>query len=260
MSRLRGDMFSIRSVVTSGQSLKRVYGESKRKTVLAGIVAGTYAVAMVSRFAPRLADAIGKGANKVFGGRETRVGRGVEVPRQEEGSVQDGVRRARDGGGNVQGSKPVRKGTVNKLDRLVEEGGNIFAEHKNVRYIVKGEALRLLSQIVEGCKRYNEDGGGTLKVTYDLSNTVEGELLVKVEGNILKVNEKGIYSIVGNVFYEYGRMDKNEGLNRLVSEYTVRHIHLMVLMLLAYEKDLFEIEEYSDIFKVEEDESEAYVV
>lgn len=260
MSRLRGDMFSIRSVITSAMSLKSAYGKGKRKAILAGIVASTYAIAMISRFAPRVAASMSRGAGRLFGGRETRVGRGVDVPKQEEGSVQDGVRRAQDKGESVQQSKPVRKKTVNKLDRLVEEGGNIFAEHKEKRFLVEGEALRLLSQIVEGCKEYNKKTKGSLNVTYDLSDTVQGELLVKVEGNILKVNEQGIYSAVGNIFYEYGKMSKDDGLNRLVSEYTVRYINLIVMMLLAYEKDLFEIEEYSDVFKIEVDESEQYVV
>lgn len=260
MRQLRGDIFSVRGLTRSGTSFMDAYGKNKRKMMLTGVIAATYVVTTLGRFAPRIAKTVGKATNKMFKGKEQRVGRGVDVPEQSPGSVQEDAQRAETERKDVQEAKPVRSRKVNKIEKLIEKGGNIFKDDReDGLYVVEGNALRLLAQVVEACKKHNLESS-SLKVQYELSPSNTGELLLKLEGKVIKVSEDGIYSMVGNPYYIHGKLDKNSGLNRLISDFSLRHINLLVSTVLAYEEDLFEIGEHDELFKKQVDIEDDMVV
>lgn len=241
MRRLRGDIFSALTTIKSLTIFIDTYERNKRKAILTGVIAATYVVTFLGRYAPRLALKLHRMIKK----RERKVGRGVEVPKQQEGSIQEYVEK--ENKEVVQRETTLSRRKVNKLESQSRDG-RFFNRFSKGKTVIEGNALRILGQVVEACKEYNKQDGG-MKVKYELSNTEQGELLVSLEGKTLRVNEYGIYSMVGNPYYVHDEMDKNTGLNRLMLDHTIKSINLMVSMLLVYEGNLFDVDEPDDIFK-----------
>lgn len=254
MRRLRGDIFSVRSLINSGTRFMNAYEKNKRKMLLTGVLLATTIVTTVGRFVPRVAKALGKRVGR----KRRKVGRGVEVPEQKEGTMQENVdkkvkeldkeeeqgRRRRK---SVQYTQPVKERRVGRMRQVYEKGEELVARLHGEDTVLRGEELRLMGQVVGACKEFNTQNH-SLKVTYTL---VGKDMLVDIQGSTLTVTSKGIYSMSGTEYYKYGKTDPNVALNRMVLDYDVKYINLLVGLLMSYSKDLFGEEYQGDVKKLE---------
>lgn len=246
--------------INTTKDMMNNYTRNKSAVIVGGLVLASSAITLVRRFVPKVSKGIGKVVKKAGKGR--RVGRASNVPPQQEGSMQDAVERnIANAGKPFQETKPVKKSLFSRMKKNRDNGDNAFLNTRNSSTLTEKDisrmsnpdehTLRLQKQIVKACKQYNLVTN-TMKVRYDLDPLKIG-LWVYLADRLIKVNQKGIYSGMGNPYFIHGRMNPSDALTRLVSDFSYHQLDLFTDFIMAYDMDLYDV---SDIHLDDEKESE----
>lgn len=257
MRKLRRDVGTVNSWANLGRKAQGGYFKGKQRMIVLAAVIGVYVATKIAKVAPKV-------AGKMIGfirRKKRPVGRGTEVREKKAGNIQDAVIEEEkiskeeleeieehgtdieDGGykdtGESEYGTTVNKDKVDKVREMYEEGEQTQETNLN------NEEIRLIGQVIEACKQYNKTES-SMKVKYEL---IGNELYIDMEGNNTIVSKDGITSMSGNVYYDPHRMSKDDAITRLALEYPIQYVSLLVLVVVAYEEDVFNIEDYSEIEK-----------
>src|SRR5699024_8195938 len=102
---------------------------------------------------------------------------------------------------------------------------------------LKGEELRVQKQVLEACKRVKmREGNG---VQYKLELPFKKVVKVTIEGKELFIDVNGIYDNEDNPYYIPYKMERSEGITRLLNRLGDKHIKLFIDFITVYEINVF---------------------
>lgn len=101
------------------------------------------------------------------------------------------------------------------------------------------EGRRVQEQVEEACKRFEIETGSVLE--YDLEPPFNKRVRVRMNEEIMCIDESGIYSPFDTPYYIRGTMSKSACLTRLLSRFDHKYLKLFIDFVTIYDMSVYTI-------------------
>lgn len=141
--------------------------------------------------------------------------------------------------------KNQRKGSMSSgYMESLNDGKITLEDLEDMSKPLEGEDLRLQQQIIESCKRVKmRDGEG---VEYRLEKPFKRVVRVSLRGKYVYIDRKGIFDDEENPIYIPFKMERSEGLTRMVRENGDKYIKLFIDLITIFEISVYAISSESE--------------
>lgn len=247
----------IKRTLESVKDITISYGKNKTAFYTGAVALSSSVIQLGFRYVPKVSRIFRRGKS---------AGRSKKQPNRQKGTMQQAAIESVEEE-SFQKDQPIKKKHWKRMKKNEEHGNDAFAltrngstlkkhdiEKKQKEFLTKG--LVVQKQHIEACRRFNKSNH-TLNALFDL-DTYQTGLWVTLEGRLIKLNEKGIYSSTNNPYYIPDKMSESAGVTRLANDFGLEKgkEFLFISFVLAYKQKIFHqfLEDEEDTIIIEETE------